>query len=151
MQFQVPQFIDVEDKIIGTLTIKQFLYLAGGMGLAYLSFRFVPFLGIFLALVFAGFGAMLAFYKFNNKPFIFLLESAFNYIRGTRLYVWRRHEKKTETELDLSNFKPTKHAVRGVPLSATTSNRLNDLTWSIDMKQKEIEVQKVSGESEAIL
>jgi len=28
MQYQVPQFIEVEDRIIGPLTLKQFLYLA---------------------------------------------------------------------------------------------------------------------------
>jgi len=30
MQYQVPQFIDIEDKIIGPLTLKQFGWLAGG-------------------------------------------------------------------------------------------------------------------------
>ena len=34
MMFSVPQFIDVEDKIIGPLTLKQFIYLAGGAGLS---------------------------------------------------------------------------------------------------------------------
>ncbi len=33
MRFEVPQFIDVEDKIFGPFTFKQFLYLAGGAGL----------------------------------------------------------------------------------------------------------------------
>ena len=35
MQFQVPQFLDVEDKIVGPFTIKQFIYLAGGVGMGY--------------------------------------------------------------------------------------------------------------------
>jgi hypothetical protein len=29
MQFRVPQFIDIEDKLFGPLTFKQFIYLAG--------------------------------------------------------------------------------------------------------------------------
>lgn len=36
MQFQVPQFIEVEDKIFGPLTFKQFVYIAGGVALMYL-------------------------------------------------------------------------------------------------------------------
>ncbi|TSC61742.1 MAG: SsrA-binding protein, partial [Parcubacteria group bacterium Athens0416_74] len=32
MQFQVPQFIEVEDKIVGPLTFKQFVFIAGGLG-----------------------------------------------------------------------------------------------------------------------
>ena len=32
MRFQVPQFIEIESKIFGPLTFKQFIYLAGGGG-----------------------------------------------------------------------------------------------------------------------
>ena len=135
MQFQVPQFLDVEDKIIGPFTLKQFLYLAGGVGLAYLSYRYVPFVGIFLGLGWVGLGAALAFYKFNNKPFVFLIESSFNYIRGTRFYVWRRREKESEKTLDLNNFKPTAH-VSG-PGMKTVSSKLSDMSWTIDMRGEE--------------
>ena len=147
MQFQVPQFIDVEDKIVGPLTIKQFLYVVGGVGLAYLSYRFVPFVGVILGILWLVLGGMLAFYKFNNKPFVYLIEASFNYMRGSRLYVWKRREKKAETELDLSNFRPTKHVPRGIPLAATSSSRLSDLTWSIDMKEDSVGTEKVRTES----
>jgi len=42
MQYQVPQFIEIEDKIFGPLTLKQFLYLAGGGGLCLLFFTLLP-------------------------------------------------------------------------------------------------------------
>jgi hypothetical protein len=41
MRYQVPQFIDVEDKVIGPLTIKQFIYLAGGAGMCFVIFHFI--------------------------------------------------------------------------------------------------------------
>ena len=43
-QFVVPQFIDVEDKIIGPFTIRQFVYLAGGGGLSFIIYTYVPFI-----------------------------------------------------------------------------------------------------------
>ena len=43
MQFQVPQFIEIEDKIFGPLTFKQFIYLAGGGGLCFLLYTILPF------------------------------------------------------------------------------------------------------------
>ena len=61
MQFQVPQFLDVEDKIIGPFTIKQFLYLAGGVGLGYLCIRFVPLLGWFLGIGSVALGGALGY------------------------------------------------------------------------------------------
>ena len=144
MQFQVPQFLDVEDKIIGPFTLRQFLYLGGGAGMAYLSYRFIPWLGIPLGLVFLAFGAALAFYKYNNKPLVFLMESAFNYIRNERFYVWRRKEKTAEAKLDLNNFKPTKH---GAGLSMkTVSSKLSDLAWSMDIPQEEAEDRRRADE-----
>ncbi|OGZ08401.1 MAG: hypothetical protein A3C93_04270 [Candidatus Lloydbacteria bacterium RIFCSPHIGHO2_02_FULL_54_17] len=141
MQFQVPQFLDVEDKIIGPFTIKQFLYLAGGLGMGYLAFRFIPWIGIILGLAFAAFGATLAFYKFNNKPFIFILESAFSYIKSTRFYVWKKKEKAAEAELNLNNFKPTKRET-GLSAKSPVSSKLSDLSWSMNVTTKEDEDQK---------
>jgi len=146
MQFQVPQFLDVEDKIIGPFTIKQFLYLAGGTGMGYLSWRYIPLLGWPVGGAMIGFGAALAFYKFNSKPFIYTIEAAIHYIRADRLYVWKRREKEAEKELDLNNFKPVKHA-SGL-LANKTSSKLNDLTWGIDVTQdNEVEVKKVHSEN----
>jgi hypothetical protein len=146
MQFQVPQFLDVEDKIIGPFTIKQFLYLAGGAGFAYLSWRYIPYLGWPIGGGMLALGASLAFYKFNSKPFIYTIEDAINYIRANRLYVWRRREKEAEKALDLNNFKPVKHA-SGL-LGGRADSKLNDLTWGIDVtKDNEVEVKKVHSEN----
>ena len=145
MQFQVPQFLDVEDKIIGPFTIKQFIYLAGGAGLGYLMYRFIPYIGWMLALACVGFGGALGFYKFNSKPLISAIESAMYYFRSERFYVWRKREKPQDAELDLSNFKTTKHAT-GV-LANQSQSKLNDLTWGIDVqKENEVEAQKVHTE-----
>ena len=91
MQFEVPQFIDVEDKIFGPFTFKQFLYLAGGAALAYVSYKLTPFpFSILLALVFVGFGLLLAFYKINGRPFIEVAQSYISYRLKGRLYIWKR-------------------------------------------------------------
>ena len=145
MQFQVPQFLDVEDKIIGPFTIKQFLYIAGGLGFGYLSWRYIPYLGWPVAGGMVGLGAALAFYKYNAHPFIYTIEAAAKYIRATRLYVWKRREKEAEKILDLNNFKPIKHA-SGL-LGGKTDSKLNDLTWGIDItKDSEVETQKVHSD-----
>ena len=93
MQFEVPQFIEVEDKIFGPLTWRQFLYLGGGIGMAVVLFLTLPFIifaifGVPLALL----AGALAFYPVNNRPFSYFLEAIINYFSGQRLYLWRRHE-----------------------------------------------------------
>lgn len=150
MQFQVPQFLDVEDKIVGPLTIKQFIYVAGGVGLAYMSWKLVAYVGLILALGCIALGGALAFYRFNNKPFAFLIQSAFAYIISNRLYIWRRSKKVAmETQLDLSNFTTTKHT-GSLPISSTSSSKLSDLTWTMDIQTKGVETQKVHSDSLAV-
>jgi len=39
-QFTVPQFIDVEDKILGPITIRQFLILLVGCIVIFISYRY---------------------------------------------------------------------------------------------------------------
>src|SRR3989344_271456 len=97
MKYQVPQFIEIEDKIIGPLTIKQFTYLVGGGGMAFIFYTFIPiYLAVILIAVVIPLSLALAFYKINNKPFIDFLESAFVYYTKQNLYIWKKEVKKIE-------------------------------------------------------
>ena len=61
MQYQVPQFIDVEDKIFGPFTFKQFIYMIGGIALSYIIYRFIPsliFSAVPILIVLAIFGGI---------------------------------------------------------------------------------------------
>ncbi|OHA19244.1 MAG: hypothetical protein A2836_02950 [Candidatus Taylorbacteria bacterium RIFCSPHIGHO2_01_FULL_45_63] len=131
MRFQVPQFIGVEDKIFGPLTIKQFIYLAGCIGLSIIWWRFTPkYISIPLIIPTLILGLALAFYKFNNKPFIFFIESAFGYLLGNKLYIWRKEAKKPEAAED---FKKELRPSLYVP--KLSESKLKDLTWSLDIRE----------------
>ncbi len=101
MQFKVPQFIEMESKIIGSLTFKQVVYVGGSVGISYVLLKILPaFLSIILIIVVLIFGWALAFLpkRKYGKPFISIVESAFKYFIKERLYVWKRGERKPETE-----------------------------------------------------
>lgn len=91
MRFEVPQFIEVEDKIFGPFTWKQFIYLAGGAGAAVILYILLPF---FLFLIFAApiaaLAAGLAFFPVNNRPLSVFIESMFQYFMSARLYLWKK-------------------------------------------------------------
>ena len=91
MRFEVPQFIEIEDKIFGPLTWKQFIYVAGGGGLAAVLFFFTPLIVfVLLGIPIAAFTFALGFYPINNRPFPIFLESAVRYMKGGKLYLWRK-------------------------------------------------------------
>lgn len=96
MRFEVPQFIEVEDKIIGPFTWRQFIYLAGGAGILVVLKLTLPF--ILFAIIGLPFGALagfLAFHRVNNRPFSVFLESFVNYTTKNKLYLWRREQEQT--------------------------------------------------------
>lgn len=136
MRFQVPQFIEVEDKIFGPLTLKQFIYLAGGAGLSFIIYRFVGSLliSILPILIILAFSAALAFYKINNKPFIYVVEAAFKYYFGNKLYIWKKKDnEKAAGKAAAEDDDVKKYASLMVP--KISDSKLKDLTWSLDIKE----------------
>lgn len=133
MRFQVPQFIEVEDKIFGPLSLRQFIYLAGAAGIIVVIWALIPlpfFFIILISIPIAGLGAALAFVKVNNRPFINMVESAFFYITNNRLYLWEKKEKKVEPkEYGTSEGPPQLH----VP--TLSQSKLKDLAWNLDIKE----------------
>jgi hypothetical protein len=94
MRFEVPQFIEIEDKIFGPLTWRQFLYLGGGVGMGVVLFFTTPFIVfLILGLPLALLAGALSFYPVNSRPFSFFLEAIFGYLRGHKLYLWKRHSE----------------------------------------------------------
>ncbi|MCX6735682.1 MAG: PrgI family protein [Candidatus Parcubacteria bacterium] len=133
MQYHVPQFLEVEDKIFGQLTFKQFLYIIGGAGLAYLAYTYLPiYISIFIILAVIAFSISLAFIKINNKPFIVVVDSFLRYIISPRLYIWKKMpNKKTKEEADRNK------TATGVYIPPLTAGNLKDLAWSLDIKQQQ--------------
>lgn len=128
MRFEVPQFIDVEDKIFGPLTFKQFIYLAGGAGASVIVWTFLPkILAVLLILIIVGLAAALAFYKVNNKPFVDFLESAFKYSLAGKLYIWKKEARPVEQQ---TTVLPVDESV-AVP--RISDSKLRDLAWSLDV------------------
>src|SRR3989338_11409774 len=127
MRFQVPQFINVEDKIFGPLTLKQFLYLAGGGGFCLLFYRFLPVaLAILLMIPAVGLSLMLAFYKVNNKPFVNIVESAFKYSTSNKLYIWNKNRKKREDR----SARTSTRSGSPVVVPHLCGGKLKDLEWN---------------------
>ncbi len=130
MQFKVPQFLDIEDKIFGPFTFREFVYLAGGAGICFVFYKWLGFIGgIIPMLIMAGIALALTFYKPNNKPLIFLLESGFKYYTQNRLYIWKKgKEKKKVVGQPASN----ESGVRISP-EKLSGSKLRDLAWSLDV------------------
>lgn len=133
-QYHVPQFITVEDKVIGgILTIKQFLFLAGGAGAIALLRAVLDFyLFVPLATLVGGLAASLAFLKISEVPFPTIVKNAMMYGIRPRLYVWKKQPpQKIKKAGPVQTAEPE---IRAIP--KLSESKLQDLAWSLDVKEK---------------
>ena len=139
MQYKVPQFIEVEDKIFGPFTLKQFAYLAGGFGLSiivwrlftghwYLYFILCPIIALSLALTFL---------KPNGKPFIITMQNFIFYVIKPKKLFWRtpsisdskENVIRAKKESDLVAKKEYK-----IPRKIFSSEQIGNLAKSLDRR-----------------
>lgn len=132
-QFVVPQFLDVEAKIIGPVTARQFLILLGVLLVEFIIYRiflsalFMIGLGVpvFVA------GLVFAFFKVNGQPFHFIALNMVQTLRKPPLRVW----DKTLSDGDLRVFlkkdekAPPPPPARKAPIQRS---RLNELTLVVN-------------------
>ncbi|OGG52418.1 hypothetical protein A3H16_02800 [Candidatus Kaiserbacteria bacterium RIFCSPLOWO2_12_FULL_53_8] len=134
MQFQVPQFIEVEDKIFGPLTFKQFIYVAGGLGACYIMWRVLPmYLAAPLVVLTGGLAAGLAFFQVNGRPFILALENGFFFLLRSKLYLWNNTRKKSVAMPVVGKMAQGSAEIYVPKLS---ESRLHELSWSLDIKER---------------
>lgn len=111
MQYQVPQFIDSEDKLVGPFSLRQFIYVgAAGVVCGICYFFLQTWLFIVVAIVALGGAFALAFLKINGRPLIKVAISAFNYYWKPQTYVW-----KPEHPVIAQRKQPPATAVRTLP------------------------------------
>ena len=132
MQFRVPQFIDIEDKVFGPFTLKQFGYMAGAGGLSFLIWTFIPVKIVAITLIapVAGLFLALAFVKYNNRSFGEILESAFTYYTGAKIYTWKQPIiEKNQTSVDELVANTQKEII----ISKTNRDKIHDLSLGLDV------------------
>src|SRR3989338_10561971 len=100
MQYQTPQFIDVEDKIFGPLTAKQFFYLLGGAAAIFILYIFFQlWVVILLGLPIGGFSLALTFLKINGIPFTKVLANFLSHTSQQKVFICQRESTAPSSTL----------------------------------------------------
>jgi hypothetical protein len=132
MQFQVPQFTEIEDKIIGPFTLKQFLYiLAGGVTIFILYKMFNLFVTIIVGTPIAAIVVALAFIKINNQPFINAVRNVVGFLRKPDFYVWKKPIARKQKE-------ETPQIIEKLPAGKSRlikKESLQDISWKIEVEK----------------
>ncbi len=133
MQFRVPQFINIEDKIIGPLGWKQLAYVVAGLGSVYIIFKAFEsklIASIFAIPVICLFGA-LAFIRINNRDFLSISEDAVKYFFSDKIYTWQKD--KNQKEIHTYNAISSKEGAI-YEIKKSSSSKLTDKAFDINIK-----------------
>ena len=134
MQFQVPQFTEIEDKIIGPLTLKQFLYLLVGGVIIFIFYKiFNLSITILLSLPVAAVVIALAFVKVNNQPFISMVKNFFGFLRKPDFYVWRKSITKTQKEEEAPLI--IEKVPAGKKTKPISKEKLQEIGWKVEIEK----------------
>ncbi len=111
MAIKIPQNIDKEDKLVGPLTLKQFLYILGAGSLIFITYQyhtdgylyFTEF--IIISILIAAPALALAFLKINGRPFITFLGNVLSYIFIPKIRFWVPNNKTNPAKLKIADLK----------------------------------------------
>lgn len=140
MEFQVPQFIEVEDKIFGPFTFKQFVFIIGGAGLGFIIWNTLsPFLGAFIPIIIAlpiaifigAFGFKIAH---KREAFSETVENGFRFFKNKKVYIWRKSKNKTEKGSRSSDSLGNNENIKNM-MPKLSNSKLKDLSWGLDVQE----------------
>lgn len=128
MQFQVPQFIETEDKIVGPMTLKQFIYIGVAAGIDFLLFFAIrTWLWFIFAFFITALGVSLAFVKINGRPLISVIVSALRFYWSPQTFVWQQEHANPnfkKKEIPLSDEpKKTGFSIQGLVSGLALKNK----------------------------
>ena len=132
-QFTVPQFIDVESKIIGPVTTRQFLIFLGAAVVIALSYRLFDFsLFLMIAIIIGIIAVVFAFVKVNGRPFHFFVLNLVQTMGRSHTRVWHRTDDGSSVEANTPDIAGTAKA----PVSKERfhQSKLAELSLIVDTK-----------------
>lgn len=134
MLFNVPQFIDIEDKIVGPLTAKQLGWVAVAGILILIAWgTFDTSTLIVIAIIICAVFGALAFYKPYNQPLLKFIISGFHYLTHPKMYVWKRYYDSIRTVRKTPSRKKETAVIRKKVLN---EEKVKELSKILDMGKR---------------
>ena len=132
-QFTVPQFIEVEDKIFGPITTRQFIIMLVGALLTFIAFRLADTaLFVFLLALIGGLTLIIAFVKVNGQPFHYFILNLIQTIRRPSRRLWNKRYTKQELQDSMkANAAPEAVEVKE-EIKRPTHHRIRDLSLLVN-------------------
>lgn len=141
MEFSVPKFIEMETKIVGPFTWRQFIFVGTAGALIFFLFFIIGkqyfFLYIVIVFILGISSLSLAFLRIGGHPLPNVMVNMVLFTVSSKIYTWKRREGRPglirkKEKITLKKEKPEAAAT----LKITKQSRLKDLSNQIELKTK---------------
>lgn len=143
-QYQVPQFIETEAKIIGPLTLKQFLWLAAAGAIIFILYFLIPirWVWILLTVFIAGLSLSLALIRVSGRSMFSLISDFFSFVFKPRFFLWAKGTvKQAPSQIQAGVEQATQQTVQAslqkIQIGSTKKSGLKDLSTKLLFDKKE--------------
>ena len=92
MNFVLPQFIEMEAKIVGPMTLRQFMYVAGGAGLSFMIYFSNPLgvtISVVLIILIMSASLALGFVKIDGIALPTMMINALRFAMSSKIFLWK--------------------------------------------------------------
>ena len=142
-EYKVPQNLEVEEKIIGPFSLKQFGFLVGGVLVIYIIYLTLQGMNMSLGVILAATAPIgvltiaIVFVRVNEKSFLAFLAATFSFLKNPKVMKWQKASKLKDfgtmmkvTDAEKEKQKEMAKLARG----GVVKSRLNDLALTLDTK-----------------
>lgn len=134
-KYIVPQFIDNEDKILGPITVRQFLIMLAAVAILFVSYKLAPSMLVFgiIAVITCGIAGTFGFVKIQTQPFhLFFLNVLASQMRpGLRVWDKELNDNQLRFFMEADKVSGAEVEVR-VQKERPSSSRLRELTLVVN-------------------
>ena len=132
-QFTVPQFIDVEDKIFGPITSRQFVIMLLAAVLIAICYKLCDFsLFIVLGLFIFCASGIVAFLKVNGMAMHYFILNFIQTVKKPALRVWNKSDIINDDVLEKTSVKKPTGDKKNNSVKAFNTSRLSELSLIVD-------------------
>lgn len=132
-QFTVPQFIEHKAKIVGPLTIQQFVYMGVAGAIGFILYFTIPFfLFIMGTALIAGVAAILAFGTSGGRPLPLVFKNFIVFATRPKIYLWKKKMGPPPKLVQGGKIEPSPIKMSPVPTIVGKSH-LKDLSSQVEL------------------
>jgi len=140
MEFSVPKFIEMETKIVGPFTWRQFIFVGGaGVLIFFLYFimKHIFMVFIIVAIILAVLSLSFALIRIGGRPLPNVLFHFLTYSISSKLFIWQKKKILKTFVYKKEKIKPKIEKAEEAPLlKVAEKSRLKDLSTQVELRTK---------------